>query len=181
MPATFKTFNIKFRLALEGLGSSADVALASLYGTWAIVLPTEPEEDSTVPRILYTLTTSVGVTVPQSTNKRHRFWMKNYSENEGVLEQLEALGIVRRTGDYHKQGFVNFPAVEICLEEPEIVHACGSHFEKNSVMDAKLEILGAKRHPWCSQCKQVYYCDAEVRLLLVNNLYREFEAYYDWV
>jgi len=37
------------------------------------------------------------------------FWMKTYSENEGLLELLEAAGILTRTGQTVKQGFVSRP------------------------------------------------------------------------
>jgi hypothetical protein len=32
------------------------------------------------------------------------FWMKTYSENVGLLEKLEEVGVLKRTGQEHKQG-----------------------------------------------------------------------------
>jgi hypothetical protein len=163
MTSTFKTFNIKFPQAIPSLGSSTDVALASIYGNFAIVLPTEPDEDSLCPRILYTLSTIVHEDPfpAPGRNGKPRFSMKTYSENVGVLEQLEALGILWRTGISFKQGFVDIPVVEVCLEEHELVHACAAHYEDYGVADLRLEVIGTE-HPRCSKCKQVYYCDQEV-------------------
>jgi hypothetical protein len=163
MTSTFKTFTITFPQAIPSLGSSADVALASLYGNFAIVLPTEPDEDSTCPRLLYTLSTIVHEDPfpAPGPNGKPRFSMKTYSENVGVLEQLEALGILRRTGISYHQGYVDIPVVEVCLEENQLVHACAAHYEDYGVMGSQLEVIGTK-HPLCGKCKQVYYCDQEV-------------------
>jgi hypothetical protein len=163
MTSTFKTFNIKFPQPIPSLGSSADVALASLYGNFALVLPTDPDEDSFCPRILYTLSTIVHEDPfpAPGQNGKPCFSMKTYSENVGVLEQLEALGILRRTGISYKQGFVDIPVVEVCLKEHELVHACAAHYEDNGMMGCQLEVIGIK-HQRCGKCKQVYYCDQEV-------------------
>lgn len=163
MTSTFKNFHITFAQALPSLGSSADVALASLYGNFAIVLPTEPDQDSLCPRILYILSTIVHEDPfpAPGQNGKPRFSMKTYTENVGVLEQLEALGILRRTGISYKQGFVDIPVVEVCLEEDELVHACAAHYEDGGVTDSRMEVVGTK-HSRCSKCKQVYYCDQEV-------------------
>jgi hypothetical protein len=145
------------------LGSSADVALASLYGNFVIVLPTEPDEDSLCPRILYTLSTIVHedpFPAPGPSGKP-RFSMKTYTENVGILEQLEALGILWRTGISYKQGFVDIPVVEVRLEEHQLVHACAAHYEEYGVVGSQLEVIGTK-HQRCTKCKQVYYCDQEV-------------------
>ncbi|KIM82966.1 hypothetical protein PILCRDRAFT_819767 [Piloderma croceum F 1598] len=161
MTSTFKIFNIKFPQAIPSLGSSADVALASLYGNFALVLPTKPD-DSFCPRIIYTLSTIVHEDPfpAPGQNGQPRFSMKTYSENVGVLEQLEALGILRQTGISYKQGFVDIPVVEVILKENELVYACAAHYEDNGMMDCQLEVIGIK-HQRCGKCKQVYYCDQE--------------------
>ena len=43
--------------------------------------------------------------------------IKDYSENEGVLAQLVALGIVEPTGDVVRSGFVRIPLAKILKEE----------------------------------------------------------------
>lgn len=166
--STFKIFNFKLPQPLPPLGPSTDVALASIYGNFALVLPTEPDEDSLCPRFLCTLSTIVHKDPfpAPGQNGKPRFSMKTYSENEGVLEQLEALGILRRTGISYKQGFVNIPVVEICLEEHELVHACVAHYGDYGSFNPQLEVIGTK-HPRCSKCKQAYYCDQEVSSRLV--------------
>ena len=162
MTSNFKTFHITFAQAIPSLGSSADVALASIYGHFAIVLPTEPDEDSLCPRLIYILSTTVHADPfpAPGQNGKPRFCMKTYSENLGVLEQLEALGIVRKTGISYKQGFVDIPVVEVCLEEHQLVHACAADYEDYGV-GYGLEETGTK-HLRCSKCKHAYYCDQKV-------------------
>lgn len=158
---SFKTFNINFPEAIGSQETSAEVALASIYGHFALVLPTD---NSSYKRILKTLSTIVHedpFPAPGS-NDEPRFSMKTYSENAGLLEQLEALGVLRRTGISFKQGFVDIPVVEVCLDEHEIMRACAAHYEKSGAAgDCKLEVIGT-RHPRCSGCKQVFYCDRKV-------------------
>lgn len=157
----FKTFNITFPQVIEPLGSSINVALASVYGTFVLVLPTEPA-DSLCPRVICILSTLAQENpFPEpGPNGRPRFSMKTYSENVGIIEQLEALGIVSRTGISYNQGFVNIPVVEVCLEETQLVHACVAHYEEEGLPGC-LEVVGTK-HPRCAKCKQVYYCNQEV-------------------
>lgn len=163
MTSTFKTFNIKFPQAIPSLGSSADAALASLYGNFALVHPTNPD-DPFCSRILYTLSTIVHEDPfpAPGQNGQPRFSMKTYSENVGVLEQLEALGILRRTGISYQQGFVDIPVVEVCLKEHELVHPCAAHYEDEGMIGCQLEVIGSVKHQHCGKCKQVYYCDQEV-------------------
>jgi len=153
---------LRFPGPIEGLGPSSDVALANIYGNYSIILAIPPPKESYIPRILTTISTIVHEDPfpAPGPNGKSRFSMKTYSENAGLLEQLEALGILRRTGISYKQGFVDIPVVEVCLEEYELVHACAAHYEENGAMDCRLEIVGSK-YPRCSKCKQVYYCDAE--------------------
>ena len=168
MTSTFKIFNIKFAKVIEPLGSSADVALASIYGNFVLVLPTEPDEDSPCPRVICILSTLVHEEPFRAPgrNGRPRFSMKAYSENAGVLEQLETLGIVSRTGISYNQGFVNIPVVEVCLEENQLIHACATHYENCGLAGCRFEVVGTK-YPRCSKCKQMYYCNQEVSSCIV--------------
>jgi hypothetical protein len=59
-----------------------------------------------------TATINTNVELP---SKRH-IVIKNYSENEGILEALEEAGIVRRTGGFVAAGFGQCPVVELQLE-----------------------------------------------------------------
>ena len=45
--------------------------------------------------------------------KENEVLIKNYSENEGMLEALESAGIVRRTGEYVSNGHVKIPIAEL--------------------------------------------------------------------
>ncbi|KZP25330.1 hypothetical protein FIBSPDRAFT_783299 [Athelia psychrophila] len=87
--------------------------------------------------------------------------MKTYGENEGILEKLEGLGVLRRTGNSRHQGFADFPVVELCLEEADLVHACAAHVEEYGPLNGQMEVAGGSRVQRCVQCKQVYYCNQE--------------------
>lgn len=166
MADTFKTFPLQFPLPIEGIGLSADVALASVYGHYMIVLPSDPQEDSSATRPLFTLSTLVHEDPfpAPGPNGRQRFSMKTYSENEGILEKLEGLGVLQRAGNSHRQGFADIPVVEVCLEESELVHACAAHVEDFGPLNGYFEAAGGSRLQRCGACKQVYYCDQEVSL-----------------
>ncbi|EPE25173.1 hypothetical protein GLAREA_11754 [Glarea lozoyensis ATCC 20868] len=61
---------------------------------------------------------AAGSTIPLEKSNdplRKKFWMKTYSENEGILEKLEAEGILQRTGEEEKQGYITLIAVETIL------------------------------------------------------------------
>ena len=40
-------------------------------------------------------------------------YFKNYTENEGFLEQLEEQGLIKRLGQEARSGFVSLPLVEV--------------------------------------------------------------------
>jgi len=44
---------------------------------------------------------------------KNQCYFKNWSENEGMLERLEAQGLVRRLGPTMASGFVQAPLVEV--------------------------------------------------------------------
>lgn len=53
-----------------------------------------------------------GVVLP---SERHVV-IKNYAENEGILDALEAAGIVKRTGVNVRSGFASCPVAELLVE-----------------------------------------------------------------
>ncbi|KAG8965983.1 hypothetical protein FRC03_012718 [Tulasnella sp. 419] len=88
---------------------------------------------------------------------RHIFWMKTYSENVGLLEQLVKGGIVEEAGPKVKQGFVEFPLVRCLIPASEMMKQCGSCERWEQVTDEK-------RMRACSRCLddyKVYYCNEE--------------------
>ncbi|CAG7651243.1 hypothetical protein ACFQI7_27530 [Paenibacillus allorhizosphaerae] len=50
----------------------------------------------------------------------HHVVIKNYSENEGILEALEEAGVVKRTGVSIRTGFASCPVAELILEPDQI-------------------------------------------------------------
>jgi len=79
--------------------------------------------------------------------------MKTYSENKGMLELLEELGVLRRTGQTYDQGFVTLVAIETVLvsgQWAEVCHHCG-----------RREQLGTEeeRMKRCVKRKDAYYCN----------------------
>jgi hypothetical protein len=86
------------------------------------------------------------------------FWMKTYSENKGMLELLELLeelGVLRRTGQTYDQGFVTLVAIETVLvsgQWAEVCHHCG-----------RREQLGTEEEKMkrCAKYKDAYYCNVE--------------------
>jgi len=87
---------------------------------------------------------------------RYAFYMKTYSENEGVLEQLVAAGIVEQdpSPPVH-QGFVTFPLVYVKIPLKELAKQCG-RCERWELCDDE------KRMRACSRCKEeskTWYCD----------------------
>ncbi|PMD57645.1 uncharacterized protein K444DRAFT_615052 [Hyaloscypha bicolor E] len=85
------------------------------------------------------------------------FWMKTHSENEGLLELLEAAGILKRTGQTFKQGFATLVAVETQLVDGQWAEVC--HNQKCGKRE-QLEAEGG-RMKRCSRCRDVWYCNAE--------------------
>lgn len=84
--------------------------------------------------------------------------LKNYTENEGVLERLEQAGIVKRTGVVHEQGYIKIPMVEVLVPEEKLLHCCASE------TCGQWEELRKPRFQRCSICKLTYYCSKEVSL-----------------
>lgn len=85
------------------------------------------------------------------------FWMKTYGGHEGLLEALEAAGVLRRTGQTHRQGFVELIAVETMLVVGQWANVCHNHkCEKTEQLDMK-----EPRMKCCAVCKEAYYCGVE--------------------
>jgi hypothetical protein len=66
-----------------------------------------------------TLSTNLRFSAQMLPDANHTF-IKDYSENTGVLEQLIEHGIVRDTGARAHSGFVEIPVVEIIEKELRI-------------------------------------------------------------
>lgn len=82
------------------------------------------------------------------------FWMKNYSENEGLLEQLLQAGWLRDSGRKIKQGYVTLPMVEIRLDESEIAKQCPN-------CEVFEQANHHERFKRCSKCKKAFYCSSK--------------------
>ncbi|GAA6053655.1 hypothetical protein JCM3770_001682 [Rhodotorula araucariae] len=83
---------------------------------------------------------------------RPMIWVKNYSENAGVLEQLEKARVLRPTGSTIKQGLVNLPLAEVVISENEQAHRCA--LERCEAFES-VEV--AERFKRCSSCRRRYY------------------------
>lgn len=55
------------------------------------------------------------VNVPSAHLEEGELLIKNYSENEGILEKLEEAGYVKRTGREIQTGFVTVPVCKLLL------------------------------------------------------------------
>ncbi|KAF9261550.1 hypothetical protein L218DRAFT_930793 [Marasmius fiardii PR-910] len=84
------------------------------------------------------------------------FTLKNYTENEGILEKLEAINVVKQTGTTYKQGFVTIPLVEVLLSDSKMIHVCAKC--------ETWETVGETRFQRCSRCRKTYYCSPECQL-----------------
>jgi hypothetical protein len=56
------------------------------------------------------------VNVPALALAKDEVIIKNYSENEGILEVLISAGIVKETGETVKMGFVECPIVKLLIQ-----------------------------------------------------------------
>lgn len=112
-------------------------------------------------------------------------WAKTYSENKGIVEQLEKAGWLARSvssslGQMHnvlalisvcsltyhgslrsgreiKQGFVTLPMMSIELSERALSHSCASCERWEQPTDST-------RMPKCGKCKRRWYCNQEHQL-----------------
>lgn len=81
------------------------------------------------------------------------FALKNYSENQGMLERLENVGMIRHTGRRIPQGFVQLEMVEVLVPHDELMKGCGAC--------GKWEEVGKTRFLKCGKCKRKYYCSVD--------------------
>ncbi|TKA53206.1 hypothetical protein B0A53_04062 [Rhodotorula sp. CCFEE 5036] len=87
---------------------------------------------------------------------KQMIWVKNYSENAGIVPQLERAGLIRLVGSKIKQGFVELPLAEVALEESEMIQQCAMRgCEKWETTET------VPRFQRCSKCKRRYYCSIE--------------------
>jgi hypothetical protein len=92
---------------------------------------------------------------PSNDPLRKTFWMKTYSENEGILEQLEGQNILRRSGQVKKQGYVMLVAVETVLNRGQWAEVCSGCGRREQLGDEE------PRMRRCGKCKEMYYCNKE--------------------
>ncbi|BGP19004.1 hypothetical protein JCM10213_009287 [Rhodosporidiobolus nylandii] len=81
-------------------------------------------------------------------------WVKNYSENQGLLPQLEKAGWLQAVGSAMKQGLTTLPLAAVTLNETELAQQCALCEEFESVETDT-------RFKRCSGCKRRYYCSTE--------------------
>lgn len=93
--------------------------------------------------------------LPSNDLLRKTFWMKTYSENEGILEQLEAQNILRRTGQVKTQGYVTLVAVETVLSRGQWAEVCSGCGRREQLGDDE------PRMQRCGKCKERHYCTKE--------------------
>ncbi|BGP37402.1 hypothetical protein JCM10450v2_001312 [Rhodotorula kratochvilovae] len=87
---------------------------------------------------------------------RPMIWAKSYSENSGILEQLEKARVLRPTGTTIKQGIVSLPLAEVVLGENEQSQQCA--LEGCEVFET-VELK--ERFKRCGSCRRRYYCSSE--------------------
>ncbi|KWU44692.1 hypothetical protein RHOSPDRAFT_33771 [Rhodotorula sp. JG-1b] len=91
-----------------------------------------------------------------SMSGKQMIWVKNYSENQGIVPQLERAGFIRLVGSKIKQGLVELPLAEVTFEESEMIQQCALRgCEKWETTDTM------PRFKRCSKCKRRYYCSIE--------------------
>lgn len=61
--------------------------------------------------------TRATVNLPDDPLGPDEVFVKDYAENEGVLDALEAAGLVKRTGRVVDQGYVKIPVAKILFNE----------------------------------------------------------------
>jgi len=86
------------------------------------------------------------------------FALKNYSENKGMLERLEGVGMIKHTGRRIPQGFVQLEMVEVLVPSEELIRCCGNC---EGWEDVDNSVEKKERHSKCSRCQRKYYCSKE--------------------
>ncbi|TRM59582.1 hypothetical protein BD626DRAFT_507625 [Schizophyllum amplum] len=141
------------------------VALGYFYTGWALVLAKPPVDDfnaspleqEAITMMLSTISHDLPFPPPNPATRHPCFCMKTYSENEGMLPQLIALGVLRKMPIPELQ---NGPIVEVALEETEISYACMRCSRDGVVgLNKPFELPGQPRLQRCSRCKVARYCN----------------------
>ncbi|GAA5852703.1 hypothetical protein JCM9279_004961 [Rhodotorula babjevae] len=83
---------------------------------------------------------------------RQMIWVKDYSENSGLLEQLEEARVLRRTGSTIPQGLVRLPLAVVVLNEREMAQRCALEG-----CDKVESVETTERYKRCSKCSRRYY------------------------
>ncbi|GAA5829078.1 hypothetical protein JCM11251_004117 [Rhodosporidiobolus azoricus] len=83
-------------------------------------------------------------------NGSQMIWVKTYSENEGLLPQLERAGWVRPVGSALKQGLTTLPLAEVALNESAVAQRC-------ALCERYESVETETRFKRCSKCKRRYY------------------------
>ncbi|KAL1741728.1 hypothetical protein HDZ31DRAFT_44787 [Schizophyllum fasciatum] len=147
-------------------GHRVTVALGYHYTGWALALAQparaashNPLEQAPVTMSLSTVSPELAFPPPNPATGRAVFCMKTYSENEGVLPQLVAAGVLARMETVELQGG---PLVEVLLQDAEIAHACLYCIREHGAlgMAKPYELPGERRLLRCSKCKVARYCSA---------------------
>jgi hypothetical protein len=92
---------------------------------------------------------------PSSDPMKKKFWMKTYSENKGILEQLEAQGILKRTGEEEQQGYITLIAVETLITRGQWAETCSGCGRREQLGEAEPRMVR------CAACQEFYYCNKE--------------------
>ncbi|GAA5885070.1 hypothetical protein JCM6882_007217 [Rhodosporidiobolus microsporus] len=87
-------------------------------------------------------------------NGSQMIWVKTYSENQGLLPQLERAGWVRAVGSALKQGLTTLPLAEVVLKEAEIAQRC-------ALCETFESVETETRFKRCSKCRRRFYCSTE--------------------
>jgi hypothetical protein len=161
----------KFSVKTVGSDQPIEVTLGFAYTHFFLVLPHQADVESDdvlqttrVTTTLNSVSHSLSFVPPNTQTGARRFFMKTYTENEGLLEQLMDLKILKKTGIQIE----GLPVVEVQLEESELAHACAYHYDQQGLVDARFELAEpgegkeVVRYQRCSKCKEMYYCSQEV-------------------
>ncbi|GAA5875235.1 hypothetical protein JCM8547_006875 [Rhodosporidiobolus lusitaniae] len=89
-----------------------------------------------------------------SMNGKQMCWVKTYSENTGLLVQMEKAAWLRPVGSGLKQGITTLPLAEVVLSEAEMAQQC-------ALCEAYESVQTETRYKRCSSCKRRYYCSTE--------------------
>lgn len=164
-PNGIRSFPVKYVKMEQATPSTLGVQLGGQGMAQYVLLRASLPDDDPYEIPLMTRLSSIirehPITSPDSTGN-YKFFIKTYSENEGVLDQLIAAGIVELDNSVQpiKQGFVTFPLVKVKIPLSEMAKQCGSCERWEVATDEK-------RMSGCSKCKpesKTWYCDKECQV-----------------